>query len=153
LWHRGFGVTSVEKPWDPVGPDTLLQIASCTKLTAGLLTMQLVEKGILDLDAPVGTYVPWLRLADRGTEERITLLLNTESGNILSTDVIPKLILDDVLELPDSWEQWETGSPCLEADTFSSPFGAMRFVRNGAGVIGVRVGSSTCHNRVGEVKI
>ncbi len=29
----------------------------------------------------------------------VTLLLNTEGGNILSTDIIPKLILDDMLKL------------------------------------------------------
>ncbi len=36
----------------------------------------------------------------------------------------------------------------VEADTFSSPLGAVRFVRKGAGIIGVCVGSSTCHNRI-----
>ncbi len=72
LWHQGFGVTSVERPWDPVRPDTLFRIASCTKLIVGLLTMQLVEKGMLNLDAPVGMYVPWFQMADRRTEGRIT---------------------------------------------------------------------------------
>ena len=82
VWHHGFGVTSVEKPWDPVTTETLFRIASCTKLTVGLLTMQMVEQGRLDLDVPVSTYVPWFKLADRSTEERITLrrLLSHSAG-------------------------------------------------------------------------
>lgn len=82
IWHQGFGVTSVEKPWDPVTTETLFRIASCTKLTVGLLTMQMVEQGKLNLDVPVGTYVPWFQLADRSTEDRITLrrLLSHTAG-------------------------------------------------------------------------
>src|SRR3954451_20395568 len=57
----GFGVTSVENPLQ-VNADTLFQIGSTTKTVTGSVVMRLVEQGVLDLDAPVRTYMPGLRL-------------------------------------------------------------------------------------------
>lgn len=57
-----FGVTSIEHPL-PVDEHTLFQIGSTTKTFTATLLMQEVEAGRLDLDAPVGTYLPELRLA------------------------------------------------------------------------------------------
>ena len=68
----GFGVTSVEHPL-PVDPDTLFQIGSTTKTFTGTAAMQLVERGLLDLDAPVRTYLPELRLADEEVAARVTM--------------------------------------------------------------------------------
>jgi CubicO group peptidase (beta-lactamase class C family) len=68
----GFGVTSVEHPL-PVDADTLFQIGSTTKTVTATVAMRLVEHGRLDLDAPVRTYLPGLRLADEGVGARVTL--------------------------------------------------------------------------------
>lgn len=43
---------------DPVTPDTLFRIASMTKMVATVAALQLVERGKLDLDAPVDQYLP-----------------------------------------------------------------------------------------------
>lgn len=43
---------------DPVGPDNPLRIASMTKPVCAVAALQLVERGNLDLDAPVETYCP-----------------------------------------------------------------------------------------------
>jgi CubicO group peptidase (beta-lactamase class C family) len=67
----GFGVTSVENPL-PVTADTLFQIGSTTKTVTGTIIMQLVEQGMIDLDAPVRAYVPELHLADKAAEEAVT---------------------------------------------------------------------------------
>lgn len=82
LWHNAYGVTSAEKPWDPVTTQTLFRIASCTKMTLGILVMRLVEEGRLDLDAPMIRYVPWLQFRDNSTRDRITLrrLLSHSAG-------------------------------------------------------------------------
>lgn len=63
LWEQGFGVTSAEKPWDKVSPQTLFRIASNTKFTVGLCAMILWERGLLDFDAPVREYLPWFTVA------------------------------------------------------------------------------------------
>jgi len=43
---------------DPITPDTMMRIASMTKMVTTVAALQLVEKGDLDLDAPVDTYRP-----------------------------------------------------------------------------------------------
>jgi CubicO group peptidase (beta-lactamase class C family) len=70
--YAGFGVTSVEHPL-PVNADTLFQIGSITKTFVGTAAMRLVELGQLDLDAPIRTYLPDLRLASEETASKVTL--------------------------------------------------------------------------------
>jgi methyl acetate hydrolase len=43
---------------EPVTPDTMFRIASMTKMVATTAALQLVERGKLDLDAPVDQYLP-----------------------------------------------------------------------------------------------
>jgi CubicO group peptidase (beta-lactamase class C family) len=76
----GFGATSTENPLE-VTPDTLFQIGSITKTFTGTTAMVLVERGELDLDAPLRTYLPELELADAYVAERVTMLhLLTHTG-------------------------------------------------------------------------
>ena len=67
-----FGVTNVEHPL-PVDADTLFQIGSITKTVTATLAMRLVEAGELNLDVPVCTYLPQLRLADADVASRVTM--------------------------------------------------------------------------------
>lgn len=67
-----FGVTSIENPL-PVTPDTLFQIGSITKTFVGTAAMRLIEAGKLDLDAPVRTYLPELKLKDEQATLRVTM--------------------------------------------------------------------------------
>lgn len=78
---RAYGVTSLETGY-PVRPDTLFPIGSIGKIYTAALVMTLVDDGMLDLDAPVVTYLPDLRLADEHARETITLrqLLTHQSG-------------------------------------------------------------------------
>lgn len=68
----GLGITSVENPL-PVTADTLFQIGSTSKTFTGTAIMRLVEMGRIDLDAPVRTYVPELRLAEPDAEATVTV--------------------------------------------------------------------------------
>src|SRR5437868_2575329 len=62
--HYAFhGVTSVENPL-PVDEDTLFQFGSTGKTFTATAMLRLVEQGKVDLDAPVRTYVPELKLKD-----------------------------------------------------------------------------------------
>lgn len=82
LYSQGFGMTSVEDGAMPVTSQTLFRIASTTKMLVGIALMRLVERGILALDRPISTYLPWLRLSQPGLEQQITLrhLLSHTSG-------------------------------------------------------------------------
>jgi CubicO group peptidase (beta-lactamase class C family) len=75
------GVTSVENPL-PVTEDTLFQFGSTGKTLTATAVMRLVEQGRVDLDAPVRTYVPELKLKDEETARTVTVLhlLNHSAG-------------------------------------------------------------------------
>lgn len=73
IYAKGFGVDSVERPQLPADPISMYRIASVTKMFVAATTMRLVEQGILDLDAPVRTYVPWLTFSRPEATERMTL--------------------------------------------------------------------------------
>ncbi|HWA62690.1 MAG TPA: serine hydrolase domain-containing protein [Caulobacteraceae bacterium] len=53
------GARGVDNP-APMTPDTVFWIASMTKALTSVAAMQLVERGLLDLDAPVGERLPAL---------------------------------------------------------------------------------------------
>ncbi|HVU14223.1 MAG TPA: serine hydrolase domain-containing protein [Phototrophicaceae bacterium] len=71
-YTQGFGVTSVDNPL-LVDADTLFQIGSISKTFAGTAAMRLVEQGKLDLDAPIRTYLPDLRLSSADLTAQVTL--------------------------------------------------------------------------------
>lgn len=78
---RAYGVTSLETGY-PIRPDTVFPIGSISKVYTAALVMTLVDKGVLDLDTPVVTYLPDLQLADKRARDMITLrqLLSHQSG-------------------------------------------------------------------------
>src|SRR5881394_523522 len=65
-----------------VTPQTLFQIGSNTKLYTTTLVMQLVDRGELDLDSPVRSYIDDFELADPKAAEEISVrqLLTHSSG-------------------------------------------------------------------------
>jgi CubicO group peptidase (beta-lactamase class C family) len=64
VYSRGFGLMKLGDPSRPVTPETLFHMASITKPFVATALMQLVERGKVDLDAPVTRYVPYFRLKD-----------------------------------------------------------------------------------------
>ena len=69
---HAWGVTSLETG-QPARPDTLFQIGSISKVFCATLVMLLVDEGKVDLDAPIVTYLPDLRLADETAQAGVTL--------------------------------------------------------------------------------
>ncbi|MEU0939443.1 serine hydrolase domain-containing protein [Embleya sp. NPDC005971] len=65
------GVLDVEIGY-PATPDSIFQIGSITKVWTATLIMQLVDEGVLDLDAPVRTYLPEFRLVDEAAAQVVT---------------------------------------------------------------------------------
>lgn len=68
----GLGVTNIDHPL-PVTSDTLFQIGSITKTYTALATMILVDRGLLDIDKPIISYLPNLQLADASVAKNVTL--------------------------------------------------------------------------------
>ena len=82
LYAEGFGAESMERPQVKVTASSLFRIASITKVVTGMTTLSLVEEDLLSLDTPVKDTLPWLTLADKNTENKVTLrhLLSHTSG-------------------------------------------------------------------------
>ena len=76
---RGFGVADGRSR--PITPDTPFLLAEPTGLLTAIAALQLVEDGLLDLDAPVRQYLPWFTTAT-GDSDSITVrqLLHHRSG-------------------------------------------------------------------------
>jgi CubicO group peptidase (beta-lactamase class C family) len=74
----------------PATPDSLFQAGSITKVWTATLAMQLVEEGLLDLDAPVVTYLPDFRVKD----ERLTATVTTRQLLTHTSGIDGDLFLD-----------------------------------------------------------
>lgn len=78
VWHRGTletaacGVVNLDTGVATT-PDTLFQIGSITKLLTGMLTLQLVEAGRVEVDKPIREYVADFALADGDAAASITV--------------------------------------------------------------------------------
>ncbi len=81
LWAEAFGSIDQTQGLTPT-PDTLFCIASCSKVIAAVATMILVDRGLIELDAPLVRYVPAFRMAEGEAYRDITvrMLLNHSSG-------------------------------------------------------------------------
>jgi methyl acetate hydrolase len=58
VFYEGAAGKRAADAGDPITPDTMLRIASMTKMVTAAAALQLSEQGRLDLDAPVDTYRP-----------------------------------------------------------------------------------------------
>lgn len=79
VYQQSFGYTTYEQN-EPVGASTVFDLASVTKTSATTMAvMKLYELGKLDLEAPVGEYLPWL---EGSGKEKITIknMLLHQSG-------------------------------------------------------------------------
>ncbi len=81
-WSRNFGWADVENEI-PVDDDTLFMIASISKTFIATAALQAVELGVLDLDEPVNTYLPFTVVHPQFPETDITIrMLLTHTGGI-----------------------------------------------------------------------
>ncbi|MDF1548778.1 MAG: serine hydrolase, partial [Bacteroidales bacterium] len=94
LLSEGFGKADKENKV-VANSATLFPIASVTKTFTGIAVMQLVEKGLIDLDKPIADYIPELSLP-MGEEKIITtrMLLTHHSG--IHGDILYNWYLPDV---------------------------------------------------------
>jgi CubicO group peptidase (beta-lactamase class C family) len=105
-WVAGFGRRDADRP-DPVGPDTVFMVASCSKPVTAVMVLQQVERGVLDLDVDVNTYMKrWQVPANEFTAEQPVTLrhclshtagLSINGWGIVLQDGSPVPTIDDLL--------------------------------------------------------
>ncbi len=93
LYEATFGVVDAEGT--PNDPDKKMMIGSNTKLLTALAILTLVEKGKLELDKDIGTYLSGFEIRSRFPEKAITIrqILSHTSG--LSCDSFSLLMDED----------------------------------------------------------
>lgn len=80
LWNQALGSMG-DAAKTPVTPETLYCIGSCSKLVATVAALQLVDRGLLELDAPITRYLPsFSMLSPQYTAVTARMLLNHQSG-------------------------------------------------------------------------
>lgn len=80
VWSRGFGVERADGNV-PATANTVYRVGSVSKLFTDIGVMQLVERGTLDLDAPVQRYLPAFRPKNTsGTAITLRQLMSHYSG-------------------------------------------------------------------------
>jgi CubicO group peptidase (beta-lactamase class C family) len=80
VYLHGFGTAN--SSGQAVTRETPFILGSATKSFTAMAVMQLVDAGLIELDAPVQRYLPWFRTADASSSATITVrhLLNQTSG-------------------------------------------------------------------------
>jgi CubicO group peptidase (beta-lactamase class C family) len=72
IYLKGFGVRELGSK-EPVTPDTVFALSSCTKAFTTTALAMLADEGKLDWDDPVRKHVPYFRLADPLADRDVTL--------------------------------------------------------------------------------
>jgi serine beta-lactamase-like protein LACTB len=70
LWNEGFGLSNIETN-SPATAETRFGIGSVSKSLTMVLALRLAEEGLLDLDAPLETYLPDFPHKDQGITVRL----------------------------------------------------------------------------------
>ena len=79
VWRGAAGVADVSTCL-PVTPEKRHRIGSITKTFTAAAILQQVERGQIDLDTPIGHYLPKLVPGERGGAITVRMLINHTSG-------------------------------------------------------------------------
>lgn len=83
VWSKGYGTLDSDQRI-PATAETLYSICSISKLFTSVAVMQLWESGLIRLDEPVSTYLPWMKLKSL-PEDSVPITLRallTHSGGL-----------------------------------------------------------------------
>lgn len=80
IWSQSFGIADFSTQQAP-NENTMFGTGSVSKVIATIAVMKLVEKGVIDLDTRVVTYLPNFKMASEGYKSiTVRMLLNHSSG-------------------------------------------------------------------------
>lgn len=109
-WVDGFGVREQGRP-EACTADTVFMVASCSKPVTAMLVLQHVERGVLDLDVPLNTYLRRWQIPENDftRDHPVTLrtaLSHTAGLTVGGWGVVPR----DGSPVP-TWEDLVEGRP------------------------------------------
>src|SRR5262245_48347803 len=86
VYAHALGVKHLGRPSEPLTTRSLFHMASITKPFVGTAIMQLVERGSVNLDAPVVKYLPYFRLADERYDQITVHQMVTHTSGMPDVD-------------------------------------------------------------------
>lgn len=103
VWSEGVGMSDIELQV-PVSPQTRFRVGSVAKAMTSIAMIQLVNSGVLDLDAPIQTYLPDYPVKEKG--DISTRLLASHRAGMRhylddDSDIFVTKHYDDVLDALD----------------------------------------------------
>jgi CubicO group peptidase (beta-lactamase class C family) len=111
LWG-GFCDKARTRPWSR---DTIVNVWSTTKTVTALAALTLVERGLLDVYAPVARY--WPEFAQNGKERIEVRHLLSHTSGVSGWD--PPITIEDLYDLPTSTARLAAQAPWWEPGTAS----------------------------------
>lgn len=87
LWSKGYGWAHIANAV-PVTADTIFMLASTSKTVTGVAVMQLVEDGLIDLDADVNDYLPF----------------DVRTPQFPNTPITTRMLLTHTAAIEDNWD-------------------------------------------------
>jgi CubicO group peptidase (beta-lactamase class C family) len=101
IYMKGFGVRDIRTN-QPVTPDTLFDIGSCTKAFTSAAVAMLVDEGKMKWDGKVNEYIPFFHLYDPEADENVTMrdILTHRTGvpgNDLLWSIRPKATREELI--------------------------------------------------------
>lgn len=87
VWQRVSGVADLSRGL-PLRADHLLEIGSISKAATAMVVLQSVRAGLLALDQPIRTVLPWIPAALQGDALTLRRLLNHTGGLVGSVDAL-----------------------------------------------------------------
>jgi CubicO group peptidase (beta-lactamase class C family) len=96
---------------EAVRPETLFQIGSVSKIYTTTLVQILADEGLLDLEAPISTYIPDFKLQDKDAAKKVTLrhCLSHQGGfegDIFEDQGLGDDALAKSVATSKDWKQW-----------------------------------------------
>ena len=122
-WVGAWGRRNIDDP-TPADPDTVFLVASCSKPVTGVMVLQQVDRGVIDLDTDVNTYlrryqVPHNEFTDAHPVTLRRILSHTAGLNINGWGVTP----NDFIAERTAMMWTTTGNLAFVRDKAQFPFG------------------------------
>ena len=116
VWARGFGFANAKNKI-PATADTVYRVGSVSKLFTDIAVMQLVEKGKLDLDAPVTQYLPEFKPTNPFSKQITLRQLMTHRSGLVREPPVGNYFDDRNSSLPEMVASLNTTSLIYEPET------------------------------------
>ncbi|MGH8794797.1 MAG: serine hydrolase domain-containing protein [Stackebrandtia sp.] len=143
----GSGTTRFGTDDAPDGDDQF-RVGSNTKMFVSTVLLQLVEEGLLDLDAPIGEYLPGLVTGEGIDESRITVRQLMQHTSGLADNLTVDVLVDPTLQLNAPTPE-HMASLGLRHGSQSEPGAEFLYSNTGYTVLGLLIEELT-GQRVGE---